>query len=261
MVEGLRGAGKTEQVERELGRIAGELEQLSGWLAHNSGDQRAARTWYRKALATARRVGDGTLAAYTLSFMSVLASDEQRPSQAVGYADAGLQHARRTGSQRLIAALWLRVARATAQAGNADEVKASIDRARAKLELAEDGKGEDPSYVYWFTPFQLNGEAGKALVLLEAPQDAEPLLRDTAATLRQRPELVRLLATTNGSLALCLAQAQEIPEAARIGIEVDRLREQCPSEWVRRQLLQLRGMLHDSHDPAAVELRERLVAA
>jgi hypothetical protein len=260
VVEGLRGAGKTEQVERELGRIAGELEQLSGWLAHDSGDQPSAWTSYRKALGTARRVGDNALAAYTLSFMSVLASDEQRPSQAVGYADAGLQHARRTGSQRLIAALWLRVARATAQAGNADGVKASIDRARAKLELAEDGKGEDPPYVYWFTPFQLNGEAGKALVLLEAPQDAEPLLRDTAATLRRRPELVRLLATTNGSLALCLAQAGEIPEAARIGIEVDRLREQCPSEWVRRQLLQLRGMLHDSRDPAAVELRERLVA-
>ncbi len=261
VVEGLRGAGKTEEVERELGRVDGELEQLSGWLAHDAGDRRAAWTYYQKALGTARRLGDNALAAYTLSFMSVLASDEQRPSQAVSYADAGVDHARRTGSRRLTAALWLRVARSNAQAGNADAVKASIERARAELALAEDGTGEDPPYVYWFTPFQLDGEAGKALVLLQTPQEAEPLLRQTAATLRQRPELVRLLASTNGSLALCLAQAQEIPEAARIGIEVDRLRQQCPSEWVRRQLLQLRGMLHDSQDPAAVELRERLVAA
>ncbi len=261
VVEGLRGAGKTEEVERELGRVAGELEQLSGWLAHDSGDQRAAWTDYRKALGTARRLGDNALAAYTLSFMSVLASDEQRPSQAVSYADVGVDHARRTGSRRLTAALWLRVARSNAQAGNADAVQASIERARAELALAEDGKGEDPPYVYWFNAPELDAQAGKAFVFLGAPREAEPLLRTQVTSLKQRPDLVRLNAHTNGSLALCLAQAQEIPEAARIGIEVDRLRQQCPSEWVRRQLLQLRGMLHDSQDPAAVELRERLVAA
>lgn len=98
-------------------------------------------------------------------------------------------------------------------------------------------------------------------MFLGAPREAEPLLRTQVASLKQRPDLVKLNASTNGSLAVCLAQAEEIPEAARIGIEVDRLREQCPSEWVRRQLLQLRGMLRDSRDPAAVELRERLVAA
>jgi len=261
VVEGLRGAGKAEEVERELGRIAGDLEQLSGWLAHDSGDRRAAWAYYRKALGTARRLGDDALAAYTLSFMSVLASDERRPSQAVSYADAGVDHARRAGSRRLTAALWLRVARSNALAGEGDAVKATIERARAELALAEDGKGEDPPYVYWFTPFELDGEAGKAFVFLGAPREAEPLLRQTAATLQQRPELVRILASTNGSLAICLAQAEEIPEAARFGIEVDRLREQCPSEWVRRQLMQLRGMLRDSRDPAAVELRERLVAA
>src|SRR6266511_123452 len=162
VVEGLRGAGKAEEVERELGRVAGELEQLSGWLAHDAGDQRAAWTDYRKALGTARRLGDNALAAYTLSFMSVLASDEQRPSQAVSYADVGVDHARRTGSRRLTAALWLRVARSNAQAGNADAVQASIERARAELALAEDGKGEDPPYVYWFTPFQLDGEDRKS---------------------------------------------------------------------------------------------------
>ncbi len=78
VVEGLRGAGKTEEVERELGRVAGELEQLSGWLAHDCGDRRAARTCYRKALVTARRVGDRTLAAYTLAWMSVLEGDLRR---------------------------------------------------------------------------------------------------------------------------------------------------------------------------------------
>ena len=62
---------------------------------------------------------------------------------------------------------------------------------------------------------ELDGEAGKAFVFLAAPREAEPLLRHTAATLRQRSDLVRLSASTNGSLAVCLAQAQEIPEEAR----------------------------------------------
>ncbi len=261
VVEGLRGAGKTEEVERDLGRIAGELEQLSGWLAHDSGDQRAARTYYRKALATARRVGDRTLAAYTLGWMSVLEGDLRRPTDAVTYADAGVEEARRSGSRRLTAASLLRSARANGQAGDGDAVRARIDAARGDLALAEDAKGEDPPFIYWFDEPELDAQAGKAFVFLGAPGEAESLLRTRVASLKQRPDLVKFHASTNGDLALCLAQAEEIPEAARIGIDVDRLREQCPSEWVRRQLLQLRGMLRDSRDPAAVELRERLMAA
>jgi transcriptional regulator with XRE-family HTH domain len=259
VVEGLRGAGKTEEVERDLGRIAGELEQLSGWLAQDSGDRRTARTYYRKALATARRVGDRTLAAYTLGWMSVLEGDLRRPTDALTYADAGVQEARRSGSRRLTAALLLRSARANGQAGDGDAVRARIDAAREELRDAD--RGEDPPFIYWFDQPELDAQAGKAFVFLGTPREAEPLLRKQVASLKQRPDLVKLNASTNGSLALCLAQAEEIPEAARIGIEVDRLREQCPSEWVRRQLLQLRGMLRDSRDPAAVELRERLVAA
>ncbi len=261
VVEGLRGAGKTEEVERELGRIAGELEQLSGWLAQNSGDQRAARTYYRKALATARRVGDGTLAAYTLGWMSVLEGDLRRPKDAAGYADAGVSEARRSGSHRLTAALLLRSARANGQSGDGDAVRARIDAARGELALAKGGKGEDPPFIYWLDEGELGAQAGAAFVFLQARREAEPLLRTRVASLVGRPDLVAFHACTNGDLALCLAQTGEIPEAARLGIEVDRLREQRPSEWVRRQLLRLRGMLRDSQDSAAVELRERLIAA
>ena len=259
VVEGLRGGGKTEEVERELGRIAGELEQLSGWLAHDSGDSRAARTHYRKALVTARRVGDSTLAAYTLAWMSVLEGDLRHPKDAVGCADAGVEEARRAGSRRLTAALLLRSARANAQAGDGDAARARIDAARE--ELRDAAMGEDPAFIDWFDEAELGAQAGTALVFLGTPREAEPLLREQVASLKQHPDLVRRNAANNGSLALCLARAGEIPEAARIGIEVDRLREQCSSEWARRQLLQLRGMLRDSRDPAAVELRERLVAA
>jgi hypothetical protein len=261
VVESLRGAGKTEEVERELGRVAGELEQLSGWLAQDSGDQRAARTYYRKALATARRVGDPTLAAYTLGWMSVLEGDLRHPTDAVTYADTGVEEAGRSGSHRLTAALLVRSARVNGQAGDGDAVRERIDAARAELALAKDSNSESPPFIYWFDEPELEAQAGKAFVFLGTPHEAEPLLRTRVASLKQRPDLVKFHASTNGDLALCLAQADEIPEAARIGIEVDRLREQCPSEWVRRQLLQLRGMLRDSRDPAAVELRERLMAA
>src|SRR6266498_5308694 len=258
VVQGLHGAGKTEEVERELGRVAGELEQLSGWLAQDSADRRAARTYYRKALATARRIGDRTLAAYTLGWMSVLEGDLRRPTDAVTYADAGVEEAQRSGSRRLTAALLLRSARANGQAGDGDAARKRIDAAREELARAD--RGEDPPFIYWFDEPELDAQAGKAFVFLGTPRTAEPLLRTRVASLKQRPDLVKFHASTNGDLALCLAQAEEIPEAARIGIEVDRLREQCPSEWVRRQLLHLRGMLGDSQDPAAVELRERLMA-
>src|SRR6266536_4935061 len=175
VVEGLRGAGKTEQVERELCRIAGELEQLSGWLAHDSGDSRAARTHYRKALVTARRVGDSTLAAYTLAWMSGLEGDLRHPKDAVGCADAGVEEARRAGSRRLTAALLLRSARANAQAGDGDAARARIDAARE--ELRDVAMGEDPAFIDWFDEAELGAQAGTALVFLGTPREAEPLLR------------------------------------------------------------------------------------
>ncbi len=185
VVEGLRGAGKTEEVERDLGRIAGELEQLSGWLAQDSGDRRTARTYYRKALATARRVGDRTLAAYTLGWMSVLEGDLRRPTDALTYADAGVEEARGSGSRRLTAALLLRSARANGQAGDGDAVRARIDAAREELRDAD--RGEDPPFIYWFDEPELDAQAGKAFVFLGTPREAEPLLRKQVASLKQRP--------------------------------------------------------------------------
>jgi hypothetical protein len=193
--------------------------------------------------------------------MSVLEGDLRRPRDAVTYADAGAEAAQRSGSHRLAAMLLSQSAQANGQAGDGVATQARIDSARGEMALAQDGAGEDPPFIYWFDSGSLDAQAGKAFVLLQAPRKAEPLLRARVASLAGRPDLVSFHATANGDLALCLAQTDEIPEAARIGIEVDRLRQQRPSEWHRRQLLQLRGMLRDSRDPAAVELRERLMAA
>ena len=256
MVRGLKGAGKTSDVERDLGRVAGELEQLSGWLAYNSGDHRAATRHYRNALSTARATADDALASYTLGFLGILVGNSGRFTEAVDYTRAGVERARRTGSRRLTAASLLRCARANAQAGNGEAVKTSINEARD--ELTDTASSEDPSFVYWFDQTELDGQAGEVFVLLKEPAEAEPLLRRALAA--QRPDLVQQTASTRGNLALSLALAGDVPEASRVGIEVSQLHDQCPCQWVRRQLLTLHRMTKDSRDPAAVELRERLVA-
>jgi transcriptional regulator with XRE-family HTH domain len=253
-VEALKGSGKTDEVERELGRIAGELEQLAGWLAHDSGDFEQAAGYYRKALVTSRRLGDHALSAHTLGWISLLAGDTG--NKTTQYTEDGVRYARRTGSRRLVASLLLRSALANAHAGNADAVNADIDAARSAL--SEVGRGEDPSFIYWMDQVELDWQAGWAFATLNKPKHAVALLRDA---LKHGPERAKGVAFANGSLAVALAQQGEVSEAARVGIEADRLRQQCPSERLWRQLLQLRGMLRDSRDPAVVELRERLAAA
>ncbi len=253
-VEALKGCGKTDKVEQELGRIAGELEQLAGWLAHDSGDFDQAAGYYRRALVTSRRLGDHALSAYTLGWVSLLAGDTGRKT--TEYAEDGVGYAKRTGSRRLVASLLLRSAWANAHAGNVHAVNANIDAAHAAL--AEVGKGEDPSFIYWMDQTSLDENTGRAFMVLNRPKQAAPFLRQALANC---PDHTRRVAAVNGDLALCLAQAGEVSEAARIGIEADRLRQQCPSERLRRQLVELRGLLRDLRDPAAVELRERLVTA
>ncbi len=256
VVDGLRGAGKTEEVELELGRVTAELEQFSGWLAWGAGDKRNAVSFLRRALASARRVRDEGVAAYSLGWLSVAAADSGRPGDAVGYADAGVDVARRTGSRRLTAALCLRSARAHARAGNGAQVRARIDQARDALrDIAH--RMSDPSFAYWVDETEVAAQSGEALVLLGASAEAIPLLREALA--RQRPDLVQQTASATGNLAVGLAHDGQLTEAAELGIATHRLFEQCPCVWTRSRLLELRGLVRDSRDPAAVEFRERLV--
>ncbi len=251
IVEGLRGWGADDRVERELGRVAAELEQLGGYLAYNAGQRRQAIDWLRKAHATARRIEDDQLAAYVLGWLSVAAGDA-RPQEAVAHADAGLDHARKAGPPRLVAALCLRSARAHALVGDADQVKARVDG--AKTVFAEDP--EDPAWLYWLDLGELDAQAASAYVILERPQDAEPLSRD--ALDRLDVGQVQQAGLRQTSLARTLAFAGRVEEAAAVGLDAYRSYQRCPADWTRRNLRGLAPLLRDSRDPAAVDLRERL---
>ncbi len=251
IVEGLRGWGADDRVERELGRIAAELEQLGGYLAYNAGRRRQAVDLLRKAHATARRVQDDQLAAYVLGWVSV-AAGEARPGEAVAHADSGLDHARKAGPRRLVAALCLRSARAHALVGDVGRVKARIDEARKAF--AEDP--EDPAWLYWLDRGELDAQAARAYVILERPRDAEPLSRDALGRLDAGQ--VQQAGLRQTSLARTLAFAGQVEEAAVVGLDAYRSYQRCPADWTRRNLRELAPLLRDSRDPAVVELRERL---
>lgn len=253
IVEGLRGWGADGRVEQALGRVAAELEQLGGYFAYNAGQRRQAVNLFRKAHATARRVQDDRFAAYVLGWLSVAAGDA-RPAEAVAHADAGLDHAYKAGPRRLLAALCLRSARAHALVGDVGQVKARIEQARTAF--AEDP--EDPSWLYWLDRGELDAQAASAYVILERPQDAEPLSRDALSRLDAGQ--VQQAGLRQTSLARTLASAGRVEEAAVVGLDAYRSYQRCPADWTRRNLRELRPLLSDSRDQNVVELRERLAA-
>lgn len=138
--------------------------------------------------------------------------------------------------------------------GDVSQVKARIEE--ASMVFAEEP--EDPAWLYWLDRGELDAQAASAYVILERPQDAEPLSRDALGRLDAGQ--VQQAGLRQTSLARTLAFAGRVEEAALFGLDAYRSYQRCPADWTRRNLRELAPLLSDSRDRAVVDLRERLAA-
>ncbi|MGW4442005.1 hypothetical protein [Streptomyces sp. NPDC004682] len=160
----LRHGSYTADVGTRLLATASGMAQLAGWMAFDADLHAAAQRYQLLAIRLARAAGDTTTVANVLGMLAYQHAANGKPTAALRYAEAAVEHTAR--SSPLVRARALgRLATAYAAAGDIHAYRDATDRCRGLLEHRRD---DDPPALYYFTPEQVAAETGHALVELAA---------------------------------------------------------------------------------------------
>lgn len=173
----LADATFTETVRRRLCAVVAELAQLAGWVASDAGQYREAERLYLAGVDAARDAGDRVLAAQLLSSLSYQMANIGSPQDATlvaRTAATGAQHA-----TPVVRTLFLeRLAWSSAKAGEHEATRRTLDEVN---ETYERRGPDEPEWVYWLDRKEIDVMAGRCLIELGRPADAEPLLSSAIA--------------------------------------------------------------------------------
>ncbi|WP_445515617.1 hypothetical protein [Streptomyces sp. NEAU-174] len=196
----MRHAG--DALGRDLRSLAAELARLAGWAYFDACQYSTARIYFGQALSLSREQEDRLFVANVLSCMSLHATYDGNPAEAITLACKAQDVTRAVGDQPLVMSmLHLREAFAHATLRDASACHQAIDRSRDSFECARGRTDEAPSWVRYFDETKLIVDTGIALARLgEAPR-AEPLIaeglrRETSGQQRGRALHAFWLAST-----------------------------------------------------------------
>lgn len=176
----------------DLQALAAELARLAGWAYFDARQYSTARTHFAQALRLAHHQDDHLFMANVLSCMSLQATYDGRPVDAVALACKAQDSARTAGGEPLVMSM-LHMREAFAQATRCDSMAChqAIDRSRDAFELSRGREVEAPSWVRYFDESKLIVDTGIALARIGESARAEPLIaeglrRESAAQQRGR---------------------------------------------------------------------------
>ncbi|MGH3613373.1 MAG: XRE family transcriptional regulator [Pseudonocardia sp.] len=139
-------------IRADLIAAAGELAEVTGWLAYDADRQDLVRRMNQESLYFTRMVGDKAIELLTLQNSSMQAGFLGRPAEALDIAESVLTGPYKLSS-RLRSLFLIRKARALAQGGDGAAVKL-IDEARR---LHSDGlASSDPNWTWWIDERELS---------------------------------------------------------------------------------------------------------
>ncbi len=185
------GREVNDTLRRDLELVAAELARLAGWAYFDARQYSTARTHFAQALRLAHGQRDHLFIANVLSCMSLQATYDGDPADAVRLACKAQDSARVSGEQPLVMAmLSMREAFAHASLRDRSAGHQAIGRSRDAFEAAAQG-APAPSWVRYFDETKLIVDTGIALAGLGEPKRAEPLIaeglrRETTAQRRGR---------------------------------------------------------------------------
>lgn len=219
-------------LRHDLQGVAAELARLSGWAYFDARQYSTDRTYFTQALKLSHTQGDSLFMANVLSCMSLLATYDGNPSDAVALACRAQDSARAAGEQPLgMSMLHLREAFAHAALRDAQACHQAVDRSRAQYERSRGHEAEAPDWVQYFDETKLLVDTGIAYARLGEPARAEPLIAEglrREATDQQRGRAFHAYwlasaqlqlgkldeACTSAGLALDLAAAIDSPRVS-----------------------------------------------
>ncbi|MFD8965080.1 hypothetical protein ACFV0C_08760 [Streptomyces sp. NPDC059568] len=219
-------------LRRDLQSLDAELARLAGWAYFDARQYSTARTHFTQALRLSHGQDDRLFMANVLSCMSLQATYDGQPSDAVALACKAQDSARTAGGQPLVMSmLHMREAFAHATLRDGASCHQAIGRSRDAYEQARGQEDEAPSWVRYFDETKLIVDTGIALAKLGESERAEPLIaeglrRETGAQQRGRAFHAFWLATAqlqqgkldaachSAGLALDLSASLDSPRVA-----------------------------------------------
>ncbi|MCX4236499.1 helix-turn-helix domain-containing protein [Streptomyces ortus] len=166
-------------LRHDLQGIAAELARLSGWAYFDARQYSTARTYFTEALKLSHTQGDRLFMANVLSCMSLLATYDGNPNDAVALACRAQDAARAAGEQPLVMSmLHLREAFAHAILRDAQACHHAVDRSRVQYERSRGHEVEAPVWVHYFDETKLLVDTGIAYARLGESARAEPLIAE-----------------------------------------------------------------------------------
>lgn len=162
-----------------LHSIAAELARLTGWTYFDARQYNQARAYFTESLGLARAIGDRQFMANVLACMSLQATYQDKPGDALALVTAAQDQARSAAgtTSRVLAMLAMREAFAHATLGNHGATHTAISEAHTHYGRINPSD-PDPAWVAYFDEPKLIADTGIAHGRLGEAALAEPLIAD-----------------------------------------------------------------------------------
>ncbi|MFJ6543073.1 hypothetical protein ACIQMP_20820 [Streptomyces sp. NPDC091385] len=178
-VVGLLKEERSSPMRNGLHSIAAELARLTGWTYFDARQYHQARAYFTEALGLAKAVDDHRFMANVLACMSLQATYQNKPGDALALVAAAQDQARAAvgTTPRVLAMLAMREAFAHAALGNHGATHTAISQAHHHFgRIGTDDP--DPAWVAYFDETKLVVDTGIAHGRLGEAALAEPLIAD-----------------------------------------------------------------------------------
>ncbi|GGJ86923.1 hypothetical protein GCM10010123_15610 [Pilimelia anulata] len=241
-----------DAVRRQLVAVVAEQAQLAGWAAFDAGWHAPAGELFRLSLTAAHEAEHRALAGNAWAFLGY--QEQYRGRDGVAALTAGTDTAGTAVTPRVAALLWERRAHAHATAGQTREVEQALDRAERAVH--EPADADEPDWVFWVDPPEIEIMRGRCWSLLHRPLRAIAALERALARYADTHARDKALYSTflvdayldaNEVTAACDTAHRAIDPAAGVG-----------SLRPRQRLREISRRLGD--DPAERDLRDRVAA-
>ncbi|MEV0000042.1 helix-turn-helix transcriptional regulator [Streptomyces sp. NPDC050848] len=166
-------------IQHGLYGVAAELARLTGWTHFDARQYNQARAYFTESLQFAREIDDRQFMANVLACMSLQATYQEKPGDALAFVNAAQDEARAAAgtTPRVLSMLSLREAFAHAALGSHTATHQAIGEAHRQFEQIQDSD-PDLAWVTYFDETKLIVDTGIAHGQLGEAATAEPLIAD-----------------------------------------------------------------------------------
>ncbi|GAA1500777.1 MFS transporter [Kitasatospora kazusensis] len=148
----------TDAIGRELFTVTAELARVAAWSAFDKGSHDIAQQHFIQALRLARSSGDLQAGSYVLATMSLTATLNGYPQEAIDMAQGAYERAKHSAAPRVLAFAKLTEARAHGRAGDARGAAAALAASENLLDsIRYDSR--DPDWLSYLTHARISADA------------------------------------------------------------------------------------------------------